>query len=959
MHAVDKELLQERRRLAGQALATAVALVLAGLALAQGILYALWLAHLKLNWAGHPPSPARPWLIILVLGFAGLLAAAWIARAAWVRSAEVAGRLRDKRLAASKNRLEASATLGPSPEPLAHAQREETAAYLARQPARRRSYVLGLTTACAAALLFLDGTLAERLGGLCARAAAAAAPVVAKKAEAPKPPPFARLDIVSPESEIRATPIEEVVVAGKSDSDNGFTAVSLHASLNGAPDKALPLDPALFAKGGPAKFDQSMLMDQLGAQPFDVVSYYFQGTSRHEKPLTVSSPMQFIEVRPFREDIHKTMGKNGDSQCFAKLAWLTSQEIILSKRTWIIATTPLPPTDPAIVTATGQTGTAQDKIAGSTDGLFQMMTKLGYPASIVDHVSQAAALMHQATGQVRKPALLVASPLQRHAVGELVEATKNFVKVAAMNRAAGVNPNAVKGPFKDKQKLPPPTSPPASNPMVKLKNLIKREQDIVKELASTSSPQKMPANPPEPDSGNHDPLLAHSDLTPPPMSGSAPPEQHPTPPSNPPPPGGSSSGKPMAADVPLTPKPGQDMPPGPPPSAPDPTPATASADKPFGKGNGPQPPSPGATQGSTPPGDPQAAQAQIGKELGEMQDQPGSEAAPNAALAEAQAAARASAEALSAQDQAGALNAARTAEAAMVRAHEALQAQAGAEMRDALAQAQRQLEEAAEAQRNATTPAAQAQVTQQAQAVRDALARVQADQAAHGDPQFASLADALLRKYSDSGIPPTLQGLARGQATSASDRASAADLISKFAGQMASSRLAMQSEAKNLEDVIKRIDRVEHNMDQAGGTPEEQAEFAQELKSDLQTALSDADALLPPGNGQEPAPGSGGQGAGPGPSEDAPTHRTMHGYVQVPLHPVSPRAFQGLREPLAAFRQEIVARLDLLRDQEDLTYLNPDQSPEQYRAQVAAYYERISREAKAAAPTQPSSPSSP
>jgi len=42
-----------------------------------------------------------------------------------------------------------------------------------------------------------------------------------------------------------------------------------------------------------------------------------------------------------------------------------------------------------------------------------------------------------------------------------------------------------------------------------------------------------------------------------------------------------------------------------------------------------------------------------------------------------------------------------------------------------------------------------------------------------------------------------------------------------------------------------------------------------------------------------------------------------------------------------------------------LTYLNPDQSPEQYRAQVAAYYERISREAKAAVPNPPAQPASP
>ncbi len=352
-----------------------------------------------------------------------------------------------------------------------------------------------------------------------------------------------------------------------------------------------------------------------------------------------------------------------------------------------------------------------------------------------------------------------------------------------------------------------------------------------------------------------------------------------------------------------------------------------------------------------------------------MQDQPGSEAKSNNALAEAQAAAQASADALAAEDRPGALNAARNAEAAMLRAHEAMAAAAGEQMRDALAQAQQQLQDAARAQRDAATPTAQAQIVQQAQAVREALDRLRQEQAAMGDPKLASLADSLLSKYDASGIPPKLEGLGRGQGGSMEERAAAAEMMSKFAGVMASSRLAMQSESKNLEDTLARIDRVQHNMDQTRGTPEEQAQFAQELQADLATAVSDADALLPPGDGDAPgtapgaspgtSPGDGSSGkVGKADTDNSSLHRTAHAYIDVPIHPVSPSAFQGLRVPLAAFRQEIEQRLEALRTQAELTYLNPDQSPEAYRAQVAAYYERISREAKAAAPeaAKPSGP---
>ena len=929
MNLVEKEILLERRHFAVEVFALAASLVLFGLAIAQGIIY---LASLHAIAVGHGMDLAvavRAWDGILAISLLALVLSAWRGYRAWKDSARHIGPLLDKKLAASRNRLEASAELSQSSDPLAVAQREETAKFLARNPLRRRSYVLALATVSGVALLILNGALATKCIAAYQALAAKLPPhsqdlAQAKKPELPKAPqvpvhaPYAKIDIVAPESETRATPIEEVVVKGDADSDNGFSAVSMQASIDGGPDKSMPIDPALFNKGGEIKFNQSLLLDELGAQPYDVVSYYLQGTSRHATPLKVSSQMQFIEVRPFREDVHKVTAFNGDSQCFAKLTWLISQQVIVSKRTWIIATNQLAANNPVVVSETAKSGDAQDKIAQKTHELYQVMTEKGYSASIVDHVSQAEAAMHQAVGEIRKPELLAASPIQRHALGELVEATKNFIRVTAKNPAKGSNPNLVKNPFKDRQKLPSPTGPAATNPMVKLAKLIKREQDIVKDLASTSSDAEKPGSSPEENQTAQNPPGAKPDQSSTPQPGS--PSPSPAPAGAPPAPSPSPGGSPTET---ASNSPSKDGPQG-----------SSSAESPMAQ-----------------------EQSLIARELADLQEQPDSMPSSNPAMAEAQQAAQSSADKIAAQDHPGALDDARAAQAAMMRAQLAIQEEASREMRDALAQAQQQLHDAAGAQQKASNASDQATVKAQADAARDSLAQEKAHQSASGDPKLVNLADALAENYDDqSGIPQKLEQLTQLSGISPEDRASAAELMSKFAEQMSAKRLAMQTETQNLEDTIKRIDRVTQNMNSAHGTPEEQAQFARELQTDLNTALSDGKALLP-GQGEE-SNGGNDNGGAVGSDEEPTNHKTEHVDIKVPIHPVSPVAFQGLREPLAAFREEIEQRLAFLRDQETLTYLNPDESPEEYRAQVAAYYERISREAKAAASDPAAQPSS-
>jgi hypothetical protein len=567
------------------------------------------------------------------------------------------------------------------------------------------------------------------------------------------------------------------------------------------------------------------------------------------------------------------------------------------------------------------------------------MTENGIPASIVDHISQAETSMHQAVDKIKKPALLEANPIQQHALGELVAATKDFVKTMMQNQDSASKSSPASEDFKDKQKLPATAT--SANAMAKLQQIIQREQTVVKNLSPSPSDEKSPddsANQPQgkpQDQGQ----TAQNQSTP---GQNSPPQDSPSP-------SPGQSGQQTAQNQSAQ---GQNSPPQDSPSS---SPGQSGQQTAQNSSSGGQNPANDNQPQGSPQTGPQMAQeqARIGRDLEDLQNQPETPASSTPAMSEAQQAAQSSADKLAAEDQTGALNDARRAEAAMLRARTAMEAEAGQQMRDALAQAQQQLQNAAQMERAASTPSDQAPVKDQTAAARDNIAQERDRQATAGDPRLAQRAGNLLKQYDQTGIPQKLDQLAHQPGSNPQDRAAAADAIRRFADQLSAERLAMQSETQNLEDTLKRVDRVPANKNAARGTPEQQAQLAHELQADLNTALSDANVLLPPGhrpgdNGApapDQAPGKD-IGGGTGPVGG-------YGNLKAPLQPTSPIAFQPLREPLAAFRQEIENRLEYLHSQLVLSYLNPDQSAEEYRAQVAAYYERISREVKAA-PSNPS-----
>ncbi len=114
---------------------------------------------------------------------------------------------------------------------------------------------------------------------------------------------FADLALDLPEPEIRAKPLDELEWGGRGVSSRGFRSIALAVYVNGARKKELPPDESPDRKGE-IRFNGYLALEEFDVKPFDLVSYHLEGTAvTADGERKILSTPQFIEVRPFREDV--------------------------------------------------------------------------------------------------------------------------------------------------------------------------------------------------------------------------------------------------------------------------------------------------------------------------------------------------------------------------------------------------------------------------------------------------------------------------------------------------------------------------------------------------------------------------------------------------------------------------------------------------------------------------------
>jgi hypothetical protein len=447
-------------------------LLIVGIIGLSATLLALWLVPRFIQ-----PLPVALALKIWAggVGITALLAA--IAWAFGPRSIVTTAQHLDARFAA-KNRLEAAVALGDSTSPLAQAHRQEIELYLERKSDARPVRILPWLAGAAIALL-LAHLLLVAVWVLPALIHPAK-PKAALPPPASKDVPKAAIVWDSPGAEVKANPVEEVPTVATARSTSGLRDLTLEISVNGTPKKSItvPADP--YDKPGIHKIKASLYMEDLDVQPFDVVSYYLRGQRIASQKLPdVTSSIQFVQVRPFRDDVSQDPGRS--SKGYDLLIRLKLAELRSVKENFVLTHTDLPVTNPVRMQENTRVGKNQADLAAKTDEIVQEFINEGASTQMVDLLQQSKPFMEDAGKKILATQNAAALPPQQKALNLIVEVEKFFHKT--MGPVSGPSSSDPNDPFRDKQKHE--LTKRMQAPSGQLETLVKNQTDLSQDLGKT------------------------------------------------------------------------------------------------------------------------------------------------------------------------------------------------------------------------------------------------------------------------------------------------------------------------------------------------------------------------------------------------------------------------------------------------------------------------------------------
>jgi hypothetical protein len=405
-------------------------LTAAGLALTLGLL-----------WLAHPSSgPVADWRWLRPGWLAGLAVTGLGAAALWrarrrtlLRSAAEM----DAVLAAA-NRLETATALHEAQDAMAKAQRTETEQFLRQsRKAPHRPWLPGLATAAA---LLAAAHLATLLCWARPVQAVPGGKTNSPVPEAEKPAasaPTAAIEWRSPESETAATAIEEVPLEAGADSATGLRNAVLEIEVNGAPRASLPL-PDDLSRPGPHTLKPSIFLDQLDVKTYDIVSYHLraQRLAAAALPPTVS-PVQFVEIKPVREDTFICAGGDQPSVCFNHVTALKAAQLRLLKDNFTLAHAEVGHDNAEWGDENSRVGGEQNQLAARTTEVIALMTTNHYPEPILGLVRESQPMMADAGAKIVRRENQPALAPQGRALGCLTEVEKylkNSIKLAGASK---------------------------------------------------------------------------------------------------------------------------------------------------------------------------------------------------------------------------------------------------------------------------------------------------------------------------------------------------------------------------------------------------------------------------------------------------------------------------------------------------------------------------------------------
>lgn len=448
---------------------------------------------------------SRP-LLVLAVGLAALLVVAWlwfpsiaapeqrgtllaasVAATAIVGVAAIAAgllqrrsRLRSARLLdaklAAKNRIETATTFRNDEGLLLRAQREETSDFLSTAPVPSRNRFLVLLTGTVFILFIahlatvLFWTRPWELVSL------PSPPQEPSADELPK----ASIRWESPEAETKAAPVEEISIKAIVESETGLDELILEISVNGGTPRTEPVPAAPLP--GRHEIEVSIYLDELEVEPFDVVAYHLRARRVDPRPLpAVVSPVQFVQVKPFREDIREVESGDGNS-AFPLILALKSAQLPLVKENFLLAHTEVSHESAGWTKENSRVASDQGVLVEKSQEVIQRFIADGMPAEIVNLLTQAHPLMGEARDKIMARENIAALAPQNRALAAITEIEKYFVKEKSSNPRSSNSQN-VEDPFPDKKifELQPRSKTPAGE----LETLAREQERLAADLCQT------------------------------------------------------------------------------------------------------------------------------------------------------------------------------------------------------------------------------------------------------------------------------------------------------------------------------------------------------------------------------------------------------------------------------------------------------------------------------------------
>lgn len=412
-----------------------LALVAAGLALTLG---SLWLAHPTF-------APVTDWHWLRLGWIAGLAVTVAGAVALWRARRQTLLRSAAEMDAAleTHNRLETVTALRAAEDPIAKAQREETEQFLQRSQFAPRRYWLSASVVLATVLAVAHVATLICWSRPTQLEADANKESLAAAEQKPSPTgPTASIEWRSPESETSATAIEEVPLEAQAESSTGLRNAVLKVEVNGAHRLSQPLADDL-AKPGPHTLKPSIYLDQLEVKTYDIVSYHVSARRIGDAALPATvSPVQFVQVRPVREDTFVCAGGDQPSRCFNYVSALKVAQLRLMKDNFTLTHAEVSRDNTEWLENNSRVGGDQNQLASRTDEVIELMTTNNYPEQILGLVRQSKPLMADAGGKILRKENQPALQPQGQALGYLTEVErylKNSITLAGQNTQPKAN----------------------------------------------------------------------------------------------------------------------------------------------------------------------------------------------------------------------------------------------------------------------------------------------------------------------------------------------------------------------------------------------------------------------------------------------------------------------------------------------------------------------------------------